>query len=267
MIGRLKDLNSSIKRRVIFNRDEIVDSSNEGITSQRENIVEEPVNNDIDIRSTSQDYDREEDRQSVRRKLREIQNQSKRISFGQAFKNARAAGKKTFWWRGNEYNTKTKAESDAEKKSANNKTTSNKSSNNRTSSNRTNSNRITNTSNSASNKQNNTITSATNKKVVTNNKAVTNTKSASTNNRNTGITKKRTSNFENYLNRYGSINKFEFKQNYQTSKKETPKRKVRLSDEELMRELKRRNEKRIRSQKNNPIYRSKGTKLENMLGM
>ena len=257
MIGRLKDLNSSIKKRLTFNRDEMVDSSNEGIESQRENIVEEPVNNDIDIRSISQDDDREEaDRQSVRRKLREIQNQTKRISFGQAFKNARAAGKKTFWWRGKEYNTKLKGEVNTEKKSVNNKTTSN-----RTTSNRTSSNRAINTNNSTSNKQNNTTASTTSKKTVTN------AKSASTNHRNVETAKKGTSNFENNLNKYGSKNKFDFRQNYQTPKKETPKRNVRLSDEELMRELKRRNEKRIRSQKNNPVYKSKGTKLENVLGM
>lgn len=107
MVRRLKDLNNSIKKRVTFNRDEIVDSLDEGITSQRENIVEEPANNDINIRSVSQDYDREEaNRQLVRQKLTEMQNQTKRISFGQAFKNARSAGNKTFWWRGKQYTTK-----------------------------------------------------------------------------------------------------------------------------------------------------------------
>ena len=80
--------------------------------------------------------------------------------------------------------------------------------------------------------------------------------------------KKRASNFESNLNRYGSRNNFEFKQNYQAPKKETtPKRRVRPSDEQLMRGLRKSDEKRIRSQKNNPVYKRKGTKLESMLGM
>lgn len=153
MVKRLRDLNNSIKKRVTFNRDEIVDSLDEGIASQRENIVEEPVNNDINIRRVSQDYDRdEEDRLFVRTELSKMQNQNKRISFGQAFKNARNAGKKTFWWKGKEYNTKIKSEVNAEKSVTNKKTNTT----NNTSSNK-------NVSNVANNKQSNTTT---NKKSV-----------------------------------------------------------------------------------------------------
>lgn len=106
MVKRLRDLNASIRKRVTFDRDETLAALDEGITEQEENLVQTPTN-DISIRRISQDYDREEaDRQFVRRKLAEMQNQTKRINFGQAFKNARSAGKKTFWWRGKQYTTK-----------------------------------------------------------------------------------------------------------------------------------------------------------------
>lgn len=260
MVKRLRDLNNSIKRRVIFNRDEALNALEEGIAEQREKLVQKPANDDIDIRRVSQQYDRdEENRRFVRTELSKMQNQNKRISFGQAFKNARNAGKKTFWWKGKEYNTKIKSEADEEKKSANNKQSSNKTTSNKTI--LTTSNKTTSTNNSTSSKKRNATTSTTNKKT-------TNTKAASTNKRNTEIVKKIASNFENNLNRYGSRNNYEFKLNYQAPKKETtPKRRVRPSDEQLMRELRKSDEKRIRSQKNNPVYKRKGTKLESILGM
>lgn len=161
MVKRLRDLNNSIKRRVIFNRDEALNALEEGIAEQRENIVEEPANDDIDIRRVSQQYDRdEENRRFVRTELSKMQNQNKRISFGQAFKNARNAGKKTFWWKGKEYNTKVKGEVNTRKSVTNKKsnTTSN------TSSNKTFSNKTTN-NNVSNNKQNNT-TNTNNKKSV-----------------------------------------------------------------------------------------------------
>ena len=128
----------------------------EGIASQRENIVEEPTNDDINIRHVSQQYDRdEENRRFVRTELSKIQNQNKRISFGQAFKNARNAGKKTFWWKGKEYNTKIKSKANARKSVTNKKTNTT----NNTSSNK-------NVSNVANNKQTNTTTNITNKKSV-----------------------------------------------------------------------------------------------------
>lgn len=260
MVKRLRDLNNSIKRRVIFNIDEALNALEEGIAEQREKLVQKPANDDIDIRRVSQQYDiDEENRRFVRTELSKMQNQNKRISFGQAFKNARNAGKKTFWWKGTEYSAKTKAEADAEKKSSTNKQSGNKTSNNKTTS--TTGNKTTSTKNSTSSKQRNATTSTTNKKT-------TNTKAASTNKINTEVVKKRASNFESNLNRYGSRNNFEFKQNYQAPKKETtPKSRVRPSDEQLMRELRKSDEKRIRSQKNNPVYKRKGTKLESMLGM
>ena len=261
MVKRLKDLNDSIKQKITFDRDKAVKALEEGIAEQREKLVQKPANDDINIRRVSQDYDREEEnKRLVRTELSKMQNQNKRISFGQAFKNARAAGKKTFWFKGTEYNTKTKAEADVEKKSANNKESSSKTTSNKTTS--TTSNKTTSTNNSTSSKQRNVTTSTTNKKT-------TNTNAASTNKRNTEDVKKRASNFESNLNRYGSRNNFEFKQNYQAPKKETitPKRRVRPSDEQLMRGLRKSDEKRIRSQKNNPVYKRKGTKLENMLGM
>ena len=156
MVKRLRDLNNSIKRRVIFDRDEIVDSLDEGITSQRENLVEEPANDDIDIRRVSQQYDRdEENRRFVRTELSKMQNQNKRISFAQAFKNARNAGNKTFWWKGKEYNTKIKSKANARKSVTNKKTNTT----NNTSSNK-------NVSNVVNNKQTNTTTNITNKKSV-----------------------------------------------------------------------------------------------------
>lgn len=156
MVKRLRDLNNSIKRRVIFNRDEALNALEEGIAEQRENIVEEPANDDIDIRRVSQQYDRdEENRRFVRTELSKMQNQNKRISFGQAFKNARNAGKKTFWWKGKEYNTKLKGEVNTRKSVTNKKTNTT----NNTSSNK-------NVSNVANNKQTNTTTNITNKKSV-----------------------------------------------------------------------------------------------------
>lgn len=153
MVKRLRDLNNSIKRRVIFDRDEALNALEEGISEQRENLVEEPANDDIDIRRVSQQYDRdEENRRFVRTELSKMQNQNKRISFGQAFKNARNSGKKTFWWKGKEYNTKLKREANAGKSVTNKKTNTT----NNTSSNK-------NVSNVANNKQNNTTT---NKKSV-----------------------------------------------------------------------------------------------------
>lgn len=260
MVKRLRDLNDSIKQKITFDRDKAVKALEEGIAEQREKLVQKPANDDIDIRRVSQDYDREEEnKRFVRTELQKMQNQNKRTSFGQAFDKARAAGKKTFWFKGKEYNTKTKEEADTEKKSANNKQSSNKTTSNKTTS--TTRNKTTSTNNSTSSKQRNATTSTTNKKT-------TNTKTASTNKRNTEVVKKRASNFESNLNRYGSRNNFEFKQNYQVPKKETtPKRRVRPSDEQLMGELRKSDEKRIRSQKNNPVYKRKGTKLESMLGM
>ena len=156
MVKRLRDLNNSIKRRVIFNRDEALNALEEGIAEQRENLVEEPANDDIDIRRVSQDYDREEEnKRFVRTELSKMQNQNKRISFGQAFKNARNAGKKTFWWKGKEYNTKIKSEANS-RKSVTNKKSNNI---NNTSSNK-------NVSNVANDKQSNTTTNITNKKSV-----------------------------------------------------------------------------------------------------
>lgn len=267
MVKRLRDLNDSIKQKITFDRDEALKALEEGIAEQREKLVQKPANDDIDIRRVSQQYDiDEENRRFVRTELSKMQNQNKRISFGQAFKNARSAGKKTFWWKGKEYNTKIKSQANAKKKSANNKQSSNKTTSNKTTS--TTSNKTSSTNNSTSNKQRNTANSTTNKKTVTNTKSATNTKAASTNKRNTEVVKKRASNFESNSNRYGSRNNFEFKQNYQAPKKETtPKRRVRQSDEQLMRELRKIDEKRIRSQKNNPVYKRKGTKLESMLGM
>ena len=123
MVKRLRDLNNSIKRRVIFNRDEALNALEEGIAEQRENLVEEPANDDIDMRRVSQQYDRdEENRRFVRTELSKMQNQNKRISFGQAFKNARNSGKKTFWWKGKEYNTKIKSKANARKSVTNKKT-------------------------------------------------------------------------------------------------------------------------------------------------
>ena len=156
MVKRLRDLNNSIKRRVIFNRDEALNALEEGIAEQRENLVEEPANDDINIRRVSQDYDREEEnKRFVRTELSKMQNQNKRISFGQAFKNARNAGNKTFWWKGKEYNTKIKSKANARKSATNKKTNAT----NNISSNK-------NVSNVANNKQTNTTTNITNKKSV-----------------------------------------------------------------------------------------------------
>lgn len=262
MVKRLRDLNDSIKQKITFDRDKAVKALEEGIAEQREKLVQKPANDDIDIRRVSQQYDiDEENRQFVRTELQKMQNQNKRISFGQAFKNARNAGKKTFWFKGKEYNTKTKEEADAEKKSTTNKQSDNKTTNNKTTS-RT-GNKTTSTNNSTSSKQRNATASTNNKKDVTNTRAV------SANKRNTEVVKKIASNFESNLNRYGSRNNFEFKQNYQNPKKETTTQKLRVrpSDKQLMRELRKSDEKRIRSQKNNPVYKRKGTKLESMLGM
>lgn len=121
MVNRLRNLNASIRKRVTFDRDETLAALDEGIAEQEENLVQTPIN-DVSIRRISQDYDREEaDRQFVRRKLTEMQNQTKRISFGQAFKNARNAGKKTFWWKGKEYNTKLKSDNTKKTTPSNNK--------------------------------------------------------------------------------------------------------------------------------------------------
>lgn len=156
MVKRLRDLNNSIKRRVIFNRDEALNALEEGIAEQRENLVEESANDDIDIRRVSQQYDiDEENRRFVRTELSKMQNQNKRISFGQAFKNARNSGKKTFWWKGKEYNTKIKSQANARKSITNKKTNTT----NNTSSNK-------NVSNVANNKQSNTTNNTTNKKSV-----------------------------------------------------------------------------------------------------
>lgn len=258
MVKRLRDLNDSIKQKITFDRDKAVKALEEGIAEQREKLVQKPANDDIDIRRVSQQYDiDEENRRFVRTELQKMQNQNKRTSFGQAFDKARAAGKKTFWFKGKEYNTKTKAEADTEKRS-----TTNKQSDNKTTRNKSTSNKTTSTNNSTNSKQRNSTTSTTNKKA-------TNTKATLANKRNIEDVKKRASNFESNLNRYGSRNNFEFKRNYQAPKKETttPKRRVRQSDEQLMRELRKSDEKRIRSQKNNPVYKSKGTKLESILGM
>lgn len=155
MVKRLRDLNNSIKRRVIFNRDEALNALEEGIAEQREKLVEEPANDDIDIRRVSQQYDiDEENRRFVRTELSKMQNQNKRISFGQAFKNARNSGKKTFWWKGKEYNTKIKSEANA-RKSVTNKKSNNI---NNTSSNK----KVSN----VTNKQTNTTNNITNKKSV-----------------------------------------------------------------------------------------------------
>ena len=162
MVKRLRDLNNSIKKRVTFNRDEALNALEEGIAEQREKLVQKPANDDIDIRRVSQQYDiDEENRRFVRTELSKMQNQNKRISFGQAFKNARNAGKKTFWWKGKEYNTKLKGEANAGKSITNKKsnTTSN------TSSNRTVSNKTTN-NNVANNKQSNTTNTSNKKSLI-----------------------------------------------------------------------------------------------------
>lgn len=172
MVKRLRDLNNSIKNRVTFDRDAAIAALDEGIDEEQESLVQTPVS-DVSIRRVSQDYDREEaDRQFVRRKLAEMQNQTKRISFGQAFKNARAAGKKTFWWKGKEYNTKIKSEANTKGKSVINKKSnisSNTSSN--TSSNKNVGNKIINnnvTNNKQSNTTNNTTNDTTNKNLKNN---------------------------------------------------------------------------------------------------
>lgn len=156
MVKRLRDLNNSIKRRVIFNRDEALNALEEGIAEQREKLVQKPANDDIDIRRVSQQYDiDEENRRFVRTELSKMQNQNKRISFGQAFKNARNSGKKTFWWKGKEYNTKIKSEANSRKSVTNKK-----------------SNNINNTysnkkvSNVTNNKQSNSTNNTTNKEYV-----------------------------------------------------------------------------------------------------
>lgn len=157
MVKRLRDLNNSIKRRVIFNRDEALNALEEGIAEQREKLVEEPANDDIDIRRVSQQYDiDEENRRFVRTELSKMQNQNKRISFGQAFKNARNAGKKTFWWKGKEYNTKIKSEANTGNKFVTNKKSNNI---NNTSSNKK-------VSNVTNNKQSNSTNNTTNKEYV-----------------------------------------------------------------------------------------------------
>ena len=93
-------------------------------------------------------------------------NKPRRSAFGQAFDKARAAGKKTFWWRGTEYNTKTKAEVDAEKKSANNKksNTSNISRSSSNNKNITTSNKKSNVSSNTTKKVNKTNTTKTSNK-------------------------------------------------------------------------------------------------------
>ena len=163
MVKRLRALNNSIKKRVTFNRDEALNALEEGIAEQREKLVQKPANDDIDIRRVSQQYDiDEENRRFVRTELSKMQNQNKRISFGQAFKNARNAGKKTFWWKGKEYNTKIKSEANTRKSVTNKKsnTTSN------TSSNRTVSNKTTN-NNVSNNKQSNSTNNTTNRNTKT----------------------------------------------------------------------------------------------------
>ena len=156
MVKRLRNLNDSIKQKITFDRDKAVKALEEGIAEQREKLVQKPANDDIDIRRVSQQYDRdEENRRFVRTELSKIQNQNKRISFAQAFKNARNAGNKTFWWKGKEYNTKIKSKANARKYVTNKKTNAT----NTISSNK-------NVSNVANNKQTNTTTNITNKKSV-----------------------------------------------------------------------------------------------------
>ena len=156
MVKRLRNLNDSIKQKITFDRDKAVKALEEGIAEQREKLVQKPANDDIDIRRVSQQYDRdEENRRFVRTELSKIQNQNKRISFAQAFKNARNAGNKTFWWKGKEYNTKIKSKANARKYVTNKKTNAT----NNISSNK-------NVSNVANNKQTNTTTNITNKKSV-----------------------------------------------------------------------------------------------------
>lgn len=130
-------------------------------TEETEETKTETSNN----QSSSNTQEDTENKQEETLKTNTLQktNKPKRSAFGQAFDKARAAGKKTFWWKGKEYTTKTKAEADAEKKSASNKksNTSNTSRSTSNNKNTTTNNKKSNTSSGTtkSNKLNTTKTS------------------------------------------------------------------------------------------------------------